>query len=175
MALYMESRPTKRLTRVLLVDDDRDTLELYSNFLRFSGLDVWTAVTAPAALTSAREHHPDVVVTDISLPGDDGWTLCRSLRSDERTRECGVIALTGWVHDTRLSARAREAGVDLVLTKPCLPDALLDKIDTVRRRALLLRVRGQRAIARANSLRTRSDRLTERSSAIHKRVKRRQG
>ena len=175
MALHIEPRPTKRLARVLLVDDDHDTLELYSDFLRFSGLHVWTAATVPAALTSAREHHPDVVVTDISLPGEDGWTLCRSLRADERTRACGVIALTGWVHDTRLTARAREAGVDLVLTKPCLPDALLEKIDKVRRRALLLRVQGQSAIARAATLRTRSDRLTERSAAIHKGVKRRQG
>ena len=57
---------------------------------------------------------------------------------DERTRTCGVIALTGWVHDRELNARAKEAGVDVVLTKPCLPDALLTKIDEVRRRALLL-------------------------------------
>jgi two-component system, cell cycle response regulator DivK len=175
MALHVHPRPLKRLARVLLVDDDHDTLELYSDFLRFSGLHVWTAASGPAALTSAREHHPDVVVTDISLPGEDGWTLCRSLRADIQTRECGVIALTGWVHDTQLTARAEEAGVDLVLTKPCLPDALLDKIDEVRRRALLLRVRGQNAIARATTLRTRSDHLVEKSAAIHKRVERQRG
>jgi two-component system OmpR family response regulator len=175
MALHIDPRTPKRLARVLLVDDDHDTLELYSDFLRFSGLHVWTAATVPAAMTSAREHHPDVVVTDISLPGDDGWTLCRSLRADARTRACGVIALTGWVHDNELTARAEEAGVDLVLTKPCLPDALLHRIDEVRRRALLLRVRGQNAIARAATLRTRSGRLAEKSAAIHKHLKRRRG
>ena len=170
MAPHLEPS-RQRLPSVLIVDDDQDTLRLYSEFLSFSGLDVWTAATAPAALTSALEHHPDVVVTDISLPGADGWTLCRSLREDERTRTCGVIALTGWVHDRELNARAKEAGVDVVLTKPCLPDALLGKIDEVRRRALLLRVRGQHAIARAATLRTRSDRLAEKSAAIQKRVK----
>jgi two-component system, cell cycle response regulator DivK len=171
MALDID-RPRKRLARVLLVDDDEDTLQLYSEFLRFSGLDVWTAATAPTALSSARKHHPDVVVTDISLPGEDGWTLCRMLRADIDTRACGVIALTGWVHDAQLTARAEAAGVDVVLTKPCLPDALLQKIDEVRRRALLLRVRGQHAIAKAATLRTRSNRLTAKSAAIHKRVKR---
>ena len=170
MAPHLEPS-RQRLPSVLIVDDDQDTLRLVSEFLSFSGLDVWTAATAPAALTSALEHHPDVVVTDISLPGADGWTLCRSLREDERTRTCGVIALTGWVHDRELNARAKEAGVDVVLTKPCLPDALLGKIDEVRRRALLLRVRGQHAIARAATLRTRSDRLAEKSAAIQKRVK----
>ena len=65
----------------------RTRWSLYSEFLSFSGLDVWTAATAPAAWTSALEHHPDVVVTDISLPGADGWTLCRSLRGmSERAR-----------------------------------------------------------------------------------------
>jgi two-component system response regulator MprA len=165
--------PRASVPSVLLVDDDPDTLQLYSAFLRFSGLHVWTAGSAPAALSSAREHHPDVVVTDISLPGEDGWTLCRLLRANIQTRECGVIALTGWVHDTHLAARAEEAGVDLVLTKPCLPDALLGNIQKVRRRGLLLRVRGQRAIARAATLRTRSDRLARKSADIQRRVKRR--
>jgi two-component system, cell cycle response regulator DivK len=171
MGLHTD-RPRKRPARVLLVDDDEDTLLLYSEFLRFSGLDVWTAGSAPAALSSAREHRPDVVVTDISLPGDDGWTLCRMLRTDAKTRSCGVIALTGWVHDAQLSARADAAGVDLVITKPCLPDALLQQIDELRRRALLLRVRGQDAIAKAATLRARSSRLTAKSAAIHKGVKR---
>jgi CheY-like chemotaxis protein len=171
MALHTV-RPRKRPARVLLVDDDEDTLLLYSEFLRFSGLDVWTAETAPAALSSAREHRPDVVVTDISLPGDDGWTLCRMLRADAQTQACGVIALTGWVHDSELTARAAAAGIDIVITKPCLPDALLQEIDGLRHRALLLRVRGQDAIAKAATLRARSTRLAAKSAAIHKRVKR---
>ena len=158
---------------VLLVDDDQDTLQLYSTFLRFSGLQVWTAADTNAALTSARNHHPDVVVTDIALPGADGWMLCRQLRADPGTRACGVIALTGWVYDAELSVRAKEAGVDLVLTKPCLPDALLAHIAAVRRRGALLRVRGHDAIVRADVLRARSDRLAHRSAALRKRIGRR--
>jgi CheY-like chemotaxis protein len=172
MALPRQSAP-ERVPSVLLVDDDQDTLQLYSAFLRYSGMHVWTAGSAPAAFSSAREHHPDVVVTDISLPGDDGWTLCRLLRANTQTRECGLIALTGWVHDSHLAVHAKEAGVDLVLTKPCLPDALLGKITEVRRHGLLLRVRGQRALAHAAALRTRSDRLARKSADIRTRVKRR--
>jgi CheY-like chemotaxis protein len=171
MALHPTPDPTMS---VLLVDDDQDTLQLYSQFLRYSGLRVWTAGTSRDALSSAREHHPDVVVTDITLPGGDGWSLCRELRADVGTRACGVIALTGWVHDSQLSARADEAGVDVVLTKPCLPDALLTQIQSVRHHGQLLRIRGQNAIARATSLRNRSDRLTERAEAIQTRMKRRQ-
>jgi two-component system, cell cycle response regulator DivK len=161
-----------RVTSVLLVDDDQDTLDLYSQYLRFSGLRVWTAATAGAALSTAREHHPDVVVTDISLPGDDGWSLCRSLRDDVATRGAGVIALTGWVHDSQLTSRAAEAGVDLVVTKPCLPDALLSRIVEVLRWSLLLQGRRGDAIARARVLRARSDRLTDKSTAIDKRLRR---
>src|SRR4051794_22005634 len=168
MALQQTRTPARS---VLLVDDDQDTLELYSEFLSFSGFRVWTAGTAPAALYSAREHQPDVVVTDITLPGEDGWTLCRMLRADAKTCRCGVIALTGWVHDTELSDQARQAGVDLVLTKPCLPDALLSEIESVRHRGQLLRVRGQDAIARATSLRSRSDQLTDRARAIHSKLR----
>lgn len=172
MALHITPHP-ERLTSVLLVDDDQDTLQLYSAFLRFSGLHVWTAATAPDALSSAQKHHPDVVVTDISLPGADGWALCRLLRADLKTRECGVIALTGWVHDTQLSAQAEAAGVDLVLTKPCLPDALLEQIARVRRGALLLRMGGRQAVAHTGTLRTDSSRLANKSAAIRKRMKRR--
>jgi two-component system cell cycle response regulator DivK len=164
MAFHAQSRA--RLISVLIVDDDQDTLQLYSDFLRFSGVRVWTAGTTPAAFSSARRHHPDVVVTDIALPGDDGWTLCRLLRSDADTRACGVIALTGWVHDTELFERAEQAGVDLVITKPCLPDALLKQIGQVRKRALLHNVRGRRSIARAEHPPARVDRLAANASAI---------
>jgi DNA-binding response OmpR family regulator len=167
----MALQPSRTLARsVLLVDDDQDTLQLYSEFLRLSGFCVWTAPTTPAALLSAREHHPDVVVTDITLPGQDGWALCRLLRADATTRDCGLIALTGWVHDAQLSLRAREAGVDLVLTKPCLPDSLLTEIESVRRRVQLLKVRGQDGMARVASLPSRSDRLAEKARAIHSKL-----
>lgn len=163
-----------RLVSVLLVDDDQDTLQMYSEFLRFSGLRVWTAVATSTALSSAREHLPDVVVTDISLPDNDGWTLCHLLRTDAATRDCGVIALTGWVHDNQLSDRAREAGVDLVLTKPCLPDALLVQIASLRWRVRLRRMRRRQASARSDTLQTQAVRTeTGEAIGIHKPVKRR--
>ena len=160
---------------VLLVEDDEDTRELYSEFLRYSGVRVWTAESTPSALSSARDHHPDVVVTDISLPGEDGWTLCRLLKADAATRTCAVIALTGWVHDRQITARAQQSGVDLVLTKPCLPDALLAGIDGLRRKGALLRARGQKSIARAEALRGRSARLVAGANRVQKRIRRNGG
>jgi DNA-binding response OmpR family regulator len=161
-----------RLVSVLLVDDDQDTLQLYSEFLRFSGLRVWTAVATSTALSSAREHHPDVVVTDISLPDNDGWTLCHLLRADAATRDCGVIALTGWEHDSQLSELSLEAGVDLELTNPGLPDALLMQIASLRWRVRLRRMRRRQASARADTRQAHAVRLEgDEAVGIHKAVK----
>jgi CheY-like chemotaxis protein len=114
--------PHERPPLVLLVEDDRDTREMYSEFLSHSGLRVAEAPSGRRALETAREQCPDVVVTDIAMPGMDGLELSRRLRL------CAVpiIAVSG-----NASERAREAGADVVLEKPCAPDYLLHVIEGV--------------------------------------------
>jgi CheY-like chemotaxis protein len=111
---------------VLLVEDDRDTREMYCEFLSQSGLRVTEAPSGRRALESAREQRPDVVVTDIAMPGMDGLELSRRLRSSAPTRDVPIIAVSG-----NASERAREAGADIVLEKPCTPDYLLHVIEGV--------------------------------------------
>ena len=111
---------------VLLVEDDRDTREMYSEYLSHSGLRVTEAPSGGRALERAREQTPDVVVTDIAMPGMDGIELSRRLRAEGSTREVPIIAVTG-----NAGARAREAGCDVVLEKPCTPDCLLHVIEGV--------------------------------------------
>lgn len=118
----MEDRPT----RVLLAEDDRDTREMYTQFLQYSGLIVTTAPTGRAALERARYERPDVVVTDIAMPEMDGLELSRRLRADWATHDVPIIAVSG-----QASERAREAGADVVLDKPCEPDKLLHVIEDV--------------------------------------------
>jgi CheY-like chemotaxis protein len=79
------------------------------------------------ALAQARKHRPDAVVTDLSLPGIDGFELVTRLRRDPVTSDAAVVCLSGFsgrVHEER----ARDAGVDRVVEKPCLPDALVQAI-----------------------------------------------
>ena len=111
---------------VLLVEDDNDTREMYYEYLSHSGLRVNEAPSGSRALERAREQPPDVVVTDIAMPGMDGIELSRRLRAEPPTRDIPIIAVTG-----NGSARARDAGCDVVLEKPCDPDYLLHVIEGV--------------------------------------------
>lgn len=114
---------------VLLVEDDADTREMYSEFLSHSGLRVAEAPSGRRALERIREQRPDIVVTDIAMPGMDGLELSRQLRSSAPTCDLPIIAVSGNASD-----RAREAGANVVLEKPCTPDELLHVIEHVLER-----------------------------------------
>ncbi len=111
---------------VLLVEDDRDTREMYTEYLTYSGLRVTEASTGRRALERAREQTPDVVVTDIAMPEMDGLELSRRLRASPPTRDVPIIAVSG-----NATPRARDAGCDVVVEKPCTPDRLLHIIEDV--------------------------------------------
>ena len=113
---------------VLLVEDDRDTREMYHEYLSYSGMVVTDAATGRRALERVAEHRPDVVVTDIAMPEMDGLELSRQLRAGPTTRDVPIIAVSG-----QASEHAREAGADVVLEKPCEPDKLLHVIQDVLR------------------------------------------
>jgi two-component system cell cycle response regulator DivK len=94
---------------VLLVDYDSDNRGMYAEFLRF---DAWHVEEA-------------IVITDTRLAGMSGYELCQWLRRDPTTHDIPIIVVTAdaFPDDVR---RAKEAGADLVLTKPCLPEKLSD-------------------------------------------------
>jgi CheY-like chemotaxis protein len=109
---------------VLLVDDLEDSRVMYAEYLTRSGYRVVQAADGARALTLARDRLPDVVVMDMALPVLDGWEVVRRLKSDRQTGVIPVVALTGYAAASHVW-RAREAGCDAFLTKPCLPSALL--------------------------------------------------
>jgi CheY-like chemotaxis protein len=112
---------------VLIVDDVQDNRTIYVLYLKFSGFRIAEADNGQEALHQAERLLPDVIVMDLSLPVMDGWEATRRLKRDPRTKAIPVIVLTG--HALPEHARAaREAGCDLVITKPCLPDQLLGAI-----------------------------------------------
>jgi CheY-like chemotaxis protein len=112
---------------ILVVDDYEDAREMYAEYLRFSGFRVAEARNGNEALEQAFALTPDLILMDLSLPGMDGWEATRQLKSDNRTRDIPVVALTGHAL-AGASEGARKAGCDSFVTKPCLPDDLVVEV-----------------------------------------------
>jgi two-component system, cell cycle response regulator DivK len=121
---------TQPATLVLLVDDYPDNRDIYVQFLTYAGLRVEEAENGHQALDKAFTLRPDVIVMDLSLPGLDGWEATRRLKQDPRTRDIPVIALTGHALAGH-SKVAFDAGCDAFITKPCLPERLLEEIRAI--------------------------------------------
>jgi two-component system response regulator MprA len=110
---------------ILVVDRDPHIRELEAHFLNEAGFTVEFAADGEAALAHARANLPDIVVTEVLVPGLDGLMLCRQLKADPVTRGISVLVFS----ILAAGMRAREAGADAFLLKP-LSDRLL--VTTVR-------------------------------------------
>ncbi len=112
---------------VLVVDDYDDSRDMSAEFLSISGFRVIVARDGHQAVEMAIEHHPDVILMDISIPGIDGWEATRRLKTDERTRDIRILALTGFAlrdHEEQV----RPSGCDGFVAKPCLPDKIVEAV-----------------------------------------------
>ena len=97
---------------------------MYAEFLA-GAFDVATAPDGTVALDLMRAHHPDLLITDLSLPGIDGFALVALIRKDAALSGIPIICLSGYGGHAH-EQRAREAGCDRILQKPCMPDALAE-------------------------------------------------
>jgi CheY-like chemotaxis protein len=123
----MMNTPQSDKPLVLVVDDYQDAREMYAEYLEFSGFRTAEARNGAEALEKAFSLTPDVILMDLSLPVMDGWEATRRLRADDRTRNIPIVALTGHAL-TGQSNGAKDAGCDAYVTKPCLPDALVQEV-----------------------------------------------
>jgi DNA-binding NarL/FixJ family response regulator len=121
--------------RLLVVDDEPNLLVAVGACLRGEGFDVVTARSAAEALARVAESAPDLIVSDVRMPGMDGYQLARRLRSNPRTALTPVVFLTA-KDETSDRVEGFRAGVDAYLTKPFEPDELVAVI-----RSILERVR----------------------------------
>jgi CheY-like chemotaxis protein len=113
---------------ILIVDDYPDALDMWAIYLRAMGYEVSTAGDGLAALAQAESLHPDAIVLDLELPRVSGFDVARRLRANPETDHIPLIAATGYSHVTQLD-RAREAGFDQIVVKPCDPDLLVEEIE----------------------------------------------
>jgi CheY-like chemotaxis protein len=111
--------------RVLVVDDDEDTADLFATALAQCGADTVSTTSASEALRVLAARAPDVVVTDIAMPGADGYWLLREIRQleDARARAVPVMAVTAFGRE-HVRARVLAAGFVDHLEKPVDPQVL---------------------------------------------------
>src|SRR5688572_6875689 len=108
---------------ILLVEPPEDDRPMYAEFLRANGFSVTEVDSTDAGLSAAAA--ADLIITGIRVPGSfDGIELVRRLRRDKRTKATPLIVLTACTFEPD-QARAFDAGCDVFLPKPCLPDMLL--------------------------------------------------
>jgi CheY-like chemotaxis protein len=112
---------------VLLVEDFEDAREMYRDYLEFSGFQVETARDGREAIEKARALRPHLILMDLSLPGVDGWEATRILKDDPRTSDLVIVALSAHAL-AAAGERARAAGCDGFIAKPCLPTELVAEI-----------------------------------------------
>jgi CheY-like chemotaxis protein len=119
-----------RPLRILLVEDHRDTREMYATFLEFEGMSVEGVDRGADALRLIEAQPPDLVVTDLHLPDTSGLDLARQIKANPRSAQVAVVLLTGEAFRD-IEDEARAAGCATVCLKPCPPDVLVEVIGQV--------------------------------------------
>jgi CheY-like chemotaxis protein len=119
------SDPVKPL--ILIVEDFDDAREMYRDYLEFSGFRVETARDGREGIEKAQALSPDLILMDLSLPGIDGWEATRLLKSNPATRNLLIVALSAHALAAE-GDRARAAGCDGFIAKPCLPPDLVTEV-----------------------------------------------
>jgi DNA-binding response OmpR family regulator len=117
--------------RALVVDDEVPLARLVSSYLENSGFEVAQAFDGTAALSLVRAFDPDIVILDLGLPGMDGTTVCRELRTFS---DCYVIMLTART-DEQDKLAGLSLGADDYLTKPFSPRELVARAQAMLRRS----------------------------------------
>lgn len=113
---------------VLIVEDDLSTRVMYRDFLNQSGFRTVDAHNGFQALEKAQALQPDAIVTDLAVPGMDGFEFCRALHQSEVTRAIPIIAVTGRAEYLVQPDRFRHAGISRVLVKPCELDVIVREL-----------------------------------------------
>jgi CheY-like chemotaxis protein len=130
------SDPTEDLglARILLVEDNEMNRDMLSRRLKRRGHDVLIAVDGAEGINMAREHRPDLVLMDMSLPKVDGWEATRQLKAGDDTATMPIIALTAHAMQGDRE-KALGAGCDDYDTKPVDFRRLITKIEAQLERA----------------------------------------
>jgi two-component system alkaline phosphatase synthesis response regulator PhoP len=123
----------KRDTRILLVDDEPDILEIIGYNLSSEGYQISTAENGVEAIAKAKKHKPHLIVLDVMMPEMDGIEACEKIRAIPELSETVITFLTARGEDYSQVA-GFEAGADDYITKPIKPKVLISKVKALLRR-----------------------------------------
>ena len=113
---------------VLIVEDDLGTRAYYREALTQAGFRTLEAHNGHQALEKAQTSSPNAVLTDLAVPGLDGFEFCRALQQSAQTRAIPILAITGHSGYLDEPDRIRDAGIAHVLIKPCPPDVIAEHL-----------------------------------------------
>lgn len=119
--------------KILLIDDEKDILELVSYNLQREGFEVATSINGEEALTLVRKESYDLIILDLMLPGIQGIEFCKILRDSEETVSIPIIMLTAKSEELD-KVLGLEIGADDYITKPFSPRELIARVRAVLRR-----------------------------------------
>jgi putative two-component system response regulator len=120
----------RRVPRVLVVDDNPDMAELMRELLASRGYEVVTVRDADEAEIEVRRHLPDLILSDVVMPGRSGYELCHQLKANPDTRLIPFLLITG-LSDREDKVKGIEAGADDFLNKPIFPAELFARVKSL--------------------------------------------
>ena len=120
--------------KVLVVEDNELNMKLFNDLLEANGYQVIQTRDGLSALELARQHRPDLILMDMSLPLIDGWAATRLLKTAPATAQIPIIALTAHAMDSDRE-KALAAGCDDFDTKPVELERLLEKIEALLKKS----------------------------------------
>ncbi|HLY27958.1 MAG TPA: response regulator [Aggregatilineales bacterium] len=116
--------------KVILVDDEPDSLKLVHDMLTASGVEVFDAANGSQGLSLLEKVQPTMVIVDLSMPHPDGWDLLQKLRSNPTLKQTPVVAITAYYSD-EVERRAQEAGFSAFVRKPIRVKTFLNVLTSV--------------------------------------------
>lgn len=125
------------MSLILIIEDDKGSLESYTLALETAGYHVVKAANGTEGLELAKRHRPDLIISDINLPGMDGWNLLKAIRTDEKLANVQFVLITGNLRDNHPRA-GMERGADDFLHKPFNYDQLVGCVGARLERAQLI-------------------------------------
>jgi len=113
--------------KIIIVDDDKLICELYSEYFAQNGFEVKSAFSAAEAIKKIRETEPDIVLSDIIMPNEDGFSLYKKVQMFNP--DLPFVFITGYDHDINVANRLKETGRKWI-AKPVVLEELMDLINS---------------------------------------------
>ena len=105
------------MTKILIVDDEKDIVETLSFMLEAKGFEIISAYDGEEGLKLAKEESPDLIILDVMMPKINGYKICRLLKYDAKYKNIPIIMVTARIQDT-VKLIGEETGADEYITKP---------------------------------------------------------